>query len=258
MSESVQAVLALLMIVGMFGSVLVFLSDRVPWGAFAGFLSLMLGSSGLLLWSLLRRDRVPDHLKQLPGGAFERDGLCFKVIYRVAGGVCHLDLYFQTRYDRASRGMILLQPAQGFWLNRPRLRSMTLEVGCPPGGAGVVSLPWAIPAKFQGKKQALDVGADVFYPGGRGKMIRFKGGVQVRTAGFDTWRTVMTAAGAMGGMIVLSRPAQLKIKLPQGVAETVASDAPVTQQIFWSLDDAAFPNSDRPAPSQAPAGASPP
>ena len=236
MSESVQAVLALFMIIGMFGSVLGLMSDRTNWGAFAGLLSLMLGSFGLLFWSLLRRDKVPDLLVQVPGRAFERDGLCFKVSFRMVEGVCRLNLWFQTRYQGASRGMILLQPSQRFWLNRPGFGSTTVEVECPPGGTGMISLPWPVPAKFQGKKQSLDVGADVFYPAGRGKMIRYKGGIQVRTAGFDTWRTVVTAAGAVGGMIVLSRPAQLKITLPKGVAESIAADAPVTKQILWSLD----------------------
>ena len=40
MSESVQAVLALLMIIGMIGSVVVFMNDRVNWPAFGGMLTL--------------------------------------------------------------------------------------------------------------------------------------------------------------------------------------------------------------------------
>ena len=51
MTESTQAILALLMIIGMLGSVLVFMNDRVNWAAFSGMLTLAIGSLGVLLWS---------------------------------------------------------------------------------------------------------------------------------------------------------------------------------------------------------------
>jgi len=43
----------------------------------------------------------------------------------------------------------------------------------------VTTIPWAVARKFQGKTQSVDVAADVTYPEGRGKMIRYRGGVQV-------------------------------------------------------------------------------
>jgi hypothetical protein len=141
MSESVQAVLALLMIIGTIGSVLVFMNDRVNWAAFAGMVTLMLGSFGLLLWSLFRRDKAPDWLKAVRGPSFERDGLCFKVLVASVKGRCYLDLHFQTRYERPSRAMIVLQPSKGFFLIRPGLASVTVEIDCPAGGYGVASIP---------------------------------------------------------------------------------------------------------------------
>ena len=77
---------------------------------------------------------------------------------------------------------------------------MTVEIECPAGGYGMTSVPWPVAKKFQGKARWLDVGADVAYPEGRGKMIRYRGGLQVRTAGRDTWRAIITVAGAMGGV----------------------------------------------------------
>jgi hypothetical protein len=238
MSESIQAILALLMIVGMIGSVLVFMNDRVNWPVFAGMLTLALGSLGLLLWSLVRRDKVPDFLKKVPGPAFERDGFCFKMLANAVEGRCYLDLHFQSRYERASRAMIVLQPSKGFFLVRPDLASMTVEIECPPGGYGVTRVPWPVPGKFQGKAQSLDVGADVFYADGRGKMIRYRGGAQVGTAGLDAWRAILTVAGAMGGMIVLSKPAKVKLKLPTSVQESIDDNTPISTKILWKLGDA--------------------
>jgi hypothetical protein len=94
---------------------------------------------------------------------------------------------------------------------------------------------------FQGKAQSLDVGADVLYPEGRGKMIRYRGGVQLGPAGFDTWRTVLTVSGAMGGMIVLSKPAKVKLKLPVDVEESVDDGLPIVSKIVWKLGDPSDP-----------------
>lgn len=237
MSESVQAVLALLMIIGMIGSVLVFVNDRVNWAAFSGMLTLVIGSLGLLLWSLFRRDKAPDYLKKVGGSLLERDGFCFKVLANSVKGRCYLDLHFQSRYERPSRAMVVLQPSKGFFLVRPGLASMTVEIECPTGGYGVTSVPWPVGKKFQGKTQSLDVGADVFYPEGRGKMIRYRGGLQVGTAGFDTWKATLTVAGAMGGMIVLSRAAKVKLKLPVDVEESVDDELPISTKIVWKLGD---------------------
>ncbi len=134
--------------------------------------------------------------------------------------------------------MVVLQPSKGFFLLRPGLASMTVEIECPSGGYGVTSVPWPVGKKYQGKNHLLDVGADVFYFEGRGKMIRYRGGLQVGTAGFDTWRAILTVAGAMGGAIVLSRKAKVKLKLPTAVEESVADDLPISTKIVWKLGDA--------------------
>jgi hypothetical protein len=225
------------MIIGMIGSVLVFMNDKVNWAAFAGMLTLAIGSLGVLLWSLFRRDKVPDSLKEISGPILERDGFCFKVIASPVKGRCYLDLHFQGRYDHPCRALVVLQPSKGFFLSRPDLASMTVEVECPAGGYGVTSLPWPVARKFQGKTQSLDVGADVQYPEGRGTMIRYRGGIQVGPAGFDTWGTILTVAGSLGGRNALWRPAKVKLKLPVDVEESVDDDLPITSKIVWKLGD---------------------
>jgi hypothetical protein len=226
-----------MMIIGMVGSVLVFMNDRVNWPALAGMLSLMFGSLGILLWSLFRRDKAPDFLKTIPGRMLERDGFCFKVVVNALKGTCYLDLHFQSRYARPTRAMVVFQPSEGFFLVRPGLASMTVEIECPAGSYGVTSLPWPVGKKFQGKSQSLDVGAKVQYPQGRGKMIRYRGGLQVGRAGFDTWRVILTVAAALGGVVVLSKPAKVKLKLPVNVEESVDDEAPISTKIIWRLGD---------------------
>ena len=243
MSESVQAVLALLLIVGAMGSVMVFVTDHVNWTVFAGMVALTVGSLGLLIWSLFRRDKVPDFLKKVPGPLLERDGFCFKLLANRRKGLCTLDLHFQNRYDLPTRALVVIQPSKGFFLNRPDLAGMTVEVDCPEGAYGVTAVPWPVVKKFQGKVQSLDVGADVLHPEGKGKMIRYKGGGQVGPAGRDTWGIVMTVAGALGGMIVLTSPAKLKLKLPADVEESVSDDLPITTEIVWKLGDAVVDHS---------------
>jgi hypothetical protein len=245
MSESVQAVLALLMIIGIMGSVVVFTGDRVNWPAFAGMLALAIGSLGLLIWSLFRRDKVPDFLKKVPGRMLERDGFCFKVLASSVKGRCYLDLHFQSRHERPSRAIIVLLPTKDLFLLRPGVASMTVEIECPAGGYGMTSVPWPVAKKAQGKARWIDVGADVVYPEGRGKMIRYRGGLQVRTAGRDTWRAIMTVAGAMGGIIVLSRPARVKLRFPTNVEESVDDDLPILTKVMWKLGDPPVPPSPR-------------
>ncbi len=252
MSESVQAVLALLMIIGLIGCILVFMNDRVNWPAFAGMLTLMFGSFGLLLWSILRRDKVPDFLRTVPGPLLERNGFCFKVFVNPVKGRCYLDLYFQSRYERPSEAIVVLQPSKGFFLVRPDLASMTIAIECPAGGFGVTRVPWPVAKKFQGKAQWVDVGADVRYPEGRGKMIRYRGGGQVGTAGRDIGLAILTVAGAMGGMIVLKKPAKVKLRFPVGVEEAVDEDLPISTKIVWRLGDAANPSSLKKSPATDP------
>lgn len=237
MSESVQAVLTLSMIVGIIGSVIAFMTDRVHWAWLASMPTLAIASLALLLWSLFRRDKMPDFLANIPGPLLERDGFCFKVATSATKGRCYVTLHFQSRYDRPSRAVVVIQPSKGFFLTRPDLGRLTLSIDCPAAGYGLAAVPWAVAKKFQGKVQRLDVAADVEYPEGKGRMIRYRGGTQIRTAGHDTFRTVATLAGAMGATIVLMKPASIKLKFPKDVDETIDYDLPIALKTQWRLGD---------------------
>jgi hypothetical protein len=148
--------------------------------------------------------------------------------------------------------MVVLQPSEGFFLVRPGLASMTVEIECPAGGYGVTSVPWPVAKKFQGRRQSIDVGADVRYPEGRGKMIRYRGGLQVGRAGTDLWKTVLTAAAAMGGMISLSRPAKVTLRFPSDVEESIEDDLPIVTKTEWKLGDEVGPSQPQKSTAAAP------
>jgi hypothetical protein len=233
MGESAKSVLAIVMIIGMVGSVFAWMTDGTTWRSLAGFPALALGALGLLVWSLTRKDKFPDLLRQRHGSYFERDGFCFAITPAASNGECRLDFYFQNGFDRSSRAQVVMRPSQQFFLNRRPIETLTVEIDCPGGAYGVARVPWAVPAKFQGKKQSFDVGAHVEYPTGRGTMIRYRDGVHVGTAKRDVWAGILTLAGAVGGTVVITKPAKVKLTLPKDVEDTVPEDALISIEILW-------------------------
>ncbi len=239
MGESAKAVVALVMIVGMFGSALSWMMDDSTLGARLGFPAAALGSLGVLIWSLTRKDRAPDLLRGVTRPYFERDGFCFAIVPATTDRSARLDIYYQNRYERPCRAQVVLNPSQQFFLNRRPVGSFRVEVECEGGAFGVISMPWGIPAPFQGQIQSFDVAAHVEYPGRRGRLLRYQDGLHVGKARKTVWSGVLTVAAATGGMIVLSKPALVKLRLPSDVDESVPEDAPLINQTLWRPGDAA-------------------
>ena len=77
-------------------------------------------------------------------------------------------------------------------------------------------------------------------------MIRYRGGLQFRTAGTDTLRAtlaaaaILTVSGAMGGVLLLTSQARVKLRLPVNVEESVDDDLPILTKTVWKLGDPAF------------------
>lgn len=239
MGESAKAVTAIVLIICLFGGAFAWLDGPPPWGWGwrIGFTLGTIASLAVLLGSMRRRDRAPDFLAAVARAYFERAGFCFAIAPGVAEGVCVLNVYFQNRYERPCRAQIVIQPASGFWLTRSKIQSQTVEIECEGGAFGLTQVPWPVPGKYQGTKQSFDVGAYVEFRDGRGKMLRFRDGVAVGNATVDAWKGAATLIGAAGGMIVMSRPAKLTVKLPESVAEEVADEAPIVTKTLWRPGD---------------------
>jgi hypothetical protein len=233
MGESAKSVLALILIVGAIATGVLWTDGQFGWlGDIATPVATLL-SLVALIWAFLRRDKAPDLLRQITGGYFERTGLCFAIVPTVRDDQCELDVFFQNRYERPCKGVIVLQPSEGFFLTRRKIQSVTVEIECPGAGFGVVHVPWGVPKKYQGKSQSLDVVASVDYPERRGAMVRFRDGKNVGDAGINLWRGIATVAAAAGGMIVMHRPARMKLTLPRDIAEEIDDSAAIVTELLW-------------------------
>ena len=242
MRESIKAVLWLAIIVSVVVMGFVWTDDRPTpsiWQARVGSLIVALMALGAILKMHFRRDLAPDYLTSAVGTFFQRDGFCFGFRTSSRGGICLLNLYFQNAFERPCRGRVGLRPARGFFLGRAKFESIRFDIDCGPAAFGVARLQLPVPAKLQGKMQAFEVGASVAYPSGKGRRLRFRDGLLIRqNSNFgDAFLTALTVVGALGGVIVLSSPAKITLKLPESVAEEVPAEDRAEMTTLWVLDD---------------------
>lgn len=194
---------------------------------------------GVLLKLHRRQDRVPDYLQAATGVYFNRDGFCFGFATSVAGGMCLMHAYFQNQFERPCLDRIALRPSRGFFLNRAQIEWITFEIRCDAAAFGVATLPIALPQDVQGKAQSFEVGASVEYPDGKGKRLRYRDGIFLRTnTNFGSaFGAAVKVLGAMSGHIVLSKPASVTISLPNEVAAALPADAVSDIKTLWKLGD---------------------
>jgi hypothetical protein len=198
---------------------------------------------GGLLKMAARKDLAPDFLGRMCGGRyFDRDGFCFTLGVTPRDGRCMVTIFFQNRYDRPLRGRVAIQPSRELFM-RADIQGFAVDIPCEAAGVGKVEFPWPIPAKYQGKRMKFDVGADVMYPEGRGKMLRFSSGIWIRgnTQFGNPLTTTLTVAAAMGGAFVISSPASVTMDLPKDVAEVADPAVGVELTTVWKLGDSLEP-----------------
>lgn len=198
-------------------------------------------SISLLLWSMWRRDRVPDFLRQLTRRFFERDGFCFVLVPKLIDGRAKLLLFYQNRYERSCRAQVVLTFSHGFFLTRAHSSCLNLGVECDGGEFGVLTVDWQEPVQLHGASQSFDVSANVEYPFGHGRMLRFRDGMRVGKAGVDGFRLALTVAAAATGHIHISRPARVSLMFPTGTAEATPTEASIHRRTLWSLHDPTLP-----------------
>lgn len=185
-----------------------------------------------------RSDLAPDFLRQAAGDYVNRDGFCFAVAAESAAGVCYLRMLFQNQFAQPCRAKLAVRIVR--FAGRRLPAATTSEIACPGGGYGVVTMPLAVPKKFQGKSATLDVGADVEYPGGKGQRLRFYEGVRLdQSTKFISGRYRLLASLALfGGMVYFRSPTRAHCQLPTGVAETLPADLGDAVRIISQVDAA--------------------
>lgn len=191
----------------------------------------------LLVWAQTRKDKAADFLYRISPRYFERDGFCFAVVPHVTAGDCAMHLYYQNRYDRPCTAQVLLRASSSLFTGRPDLADIALGVSCGPAEFGLSTIPWPIPHELQGKSVSLSVYAGVKYPNGRGRLLRYRDGMRVGAVGADIWREGLMIAGALGGALIVSRPARIKLGLPSGVSSSRSDTIAAHTKTIWKLGD---------------------
>ncbi|MEP6671056.1 MAG: hypothetical protein ABJF10_17990 [Chthoniobacter sp.] len=241
MNESIKATIGLIVaacvmmgFIAWVGEVDMFGTATVTWWIRIGCPVLGVVCLAVLVWAQTRKDKAPDYLLRITRRYFERDGFCFTVGPQVTGGNCVLHVYFQNRYDRPCSAQILVRGSANLFNGSPDL---ALGISCGPAEFGCSTIPWSIPRDLQGKTVKLSVYAGVRYPNGRGTLLRYRDGLRVGAVGMDIWREGLQIAGALGGALVISSPATIKLALPSGVSEYQVVRMEAEKETIWKLGD---------------------
>jgi hypothetical protein len=239
MNQSLKSVIALVILVTLGTSVLGWTTrgiEGVPdsrfWMRASGII--LVPAVWLLIWSEFRRDRAPDFLRRHAKKYFERDGFCFSVRSSVKDGRFAWQILFQNRYERPCKALVAFRPSAQLF-GRNDLGHAGVEIDCDGGAFGVATIPYGIPSNHQGKKQQFDLIAVTQFPGGKGKMLRFRDGMAVGKQHKSGLDTAVTALSVLALHPHFTHAATFKLRLPDNV-QGEASGA-VQQQILWRPGD---------------------
>jgi len=242
MGESTKAVCCLVLMVASIAAALAWViperPDSTAWAFRIGAPILGLFALGLLFFLHTRADVVPDYLREIAKTYYNRDGFAFLPLAWRKDGIAYMVAYFQNQRDKPCIGRIALRPAKGF-LSRAKIQLITFPIELEPAAFGIARVPMPIPRESQGKRQSFEIGAAVEHPEGKGELVRFHDGIFIRTNTVfsNTLGTTLTVIGAAGGMIVLSRPAKVKLELPSGVVSELPEGLRPEVTTLWKLGD---------------------
>jgi len=185
----------------------------------------------LLLRLQLRRDLAPDYLSLCRSKFFERDGFCFGVSLDREDEMAMFTIVFQSRYLGPSTARIALRPAG------TRVATVSPDIQCGPAEFGVAKLPAAIPRQHQGKSVTFEIGADVDYPHGKGREVRFRTGRTIRhNSRFGSLTVVVQALlHSLAGHLLIHGPTRIRLTLPTDVAEFIPESAVGGSEVLWSF-----------------------
>lgn len=212
--------------------------SQATWWCRIGFpAAAVVSIVGFLLFHV-RRDLAPDYLSQCCGRFFDRNGFCFSFLVESEDGVCMLHLLFQNRYERRSVAFLAIRPAVGLF--RKKETAIVLRIECGPAAFGRCRVPLGVRLEHQGKRRKFHVGAQVQYPEGKGRMLRFRDGMAIRhdTTFHSALETIHTVTALTAGhFFVRTSPPYINVTIPTGVAETPPVGLLPRTETLWSLGD---------------------
>lgn len=184
-----------------------------------------------LFRSWQRNDMAPDYLARCKGPIFECDGLCFTVSLDAEDQIATFTVMYQNRYDRPLAAYIALRPLGS------GVATLSPRIDCGPAGFGVARFPVAIPARHQGKKTTLEIGASTEFRLGKGRKVRFRPGRAVYHDSQFRNHPLKNRAlpGRSVGCNLTQTAATTRLALPSGVAEYVPDEKTGHAEELWSL-----------------------
>lgn len=189
----------------------------------------------VLMKNRLRKEPLPDYLRNFVRHPFECNGLCFGLVTEAVDGCGELHVLFQNRFANPCSAVLVLTRNHGFASSQKLLEYSPIHVECAGGAFGLMRVPLPVPRKYQGKRKSFTIKGQVSYPHGRGELLRFRSG---RDVGADAVATsVLRFAVSMCGVPAANRPAYFKMRYPKGVAETLPPGQSPTSELLWQPGD---------------------
>src|SRR4051794_17821405 len=210
-------------------------SEPGIWWVRIGALAILVVLFFVYRWVWNRKDLAPDFFAATKH-FFEKDGFTFVLGTETINGVCHLLVTFQNRYERDCEASVLVQASERMLAPHKLLPDARVSVACGPAAFGKAWGPWAIPKELRGKSISVDVTASCKYPKGRGKMLRYRAGLNVGTAPQSVVSDSIKLIGALGGFHG-GAPARARLLLPEDVISVPVPGPAKEMVIVWKLAD---------------------
>jgi hypothetical protein len=116
------------------------------------------------------------------------------------------------------------------------LQPVTTDLSLEGAETGVIRIPYAIPAAWQGRIMIYDVYADSAYPKGRGEVVRSARGHAVDALRSPLGETLRRAA-LLAVHHAKLRNASLELRLPIDVAERIPPGVSIEMETLWGAKD---------------------
>lgn len=195
------------------------------------------GLGAVLVYAYRYEDRLDDSLaKRTMGQYYERDGLCFAPLMRVAhrpdgAQQAEISLYYQNRFDSPCEAVIHLRPPNGTFSSHKGARDVHFAFTVQPGAYGVIHQPIGVSHEHQGERVDVEMAAAVRWPRGHGDRLRSRVGHACGTFEVDWALAFRQSRHELGGEIELKSPARVALTLPEHV-RTGVERAEYTIEVF--------------------------